>query len=410
MSSSKWQPVWLILTLIILGLNLRPSMAAIGPLLEAIRASLPLSYSSLALLTMLPVMTMGVAMFIGAKLAAKLGERQTLLLSLLLIGLANLARLWAGSGLQLLLTAIIAGLGIALIQALLPGMIKRSYSQHIERYMGIYVTAIMGGAALAAAISPWLEHRFGHWQSALAFWALLSLPAMLFWFWGKHGLQSQGFNKAAAKKPSGKPGVSPSVGIGSFSRIPRAWLLGLFFGLSTASYTCVLAWLAPFFIDLGWQATQAGLLLAFLTLMEVVAGLLLPTLAARSHDRRPLLLLLLLSTIGGFIGLALMPLALPWLWAALLGIGIGGLFPLSLIVTLDHLDDYSQAGQLTAFVQGIGYLLASLSPLLAGYLKDSSSSFTLSWLLLAAVSLGMLAIVWRFDPKRHSQHFAMLAH
>ncbi|MCE9785113.1 MFS transporter, partial [Shewanella algae] len=186
--------------------------------------------------------------------------------------------------------------------------------------------------------------------------------------------------------------------------------MNLFFGLSTASYTCVLAWLAPFFIDLGWQATQAGLLLAFLTLMEVVAGLLLPTLAARSHDRRPLLLLLLLSTIGGFIGLALMPLALPWLWAALLGIGIGGLFPLSLIVTLDHLDDYSQAGQLTAFVQGIGYLLASLSPLLAGYLKDSSSSFTLSWLLLAAVSLGMLAIVWRFDPKRHSQHFALLAH
>lgn len=410
MSSSKWQPVWLILTLIILGLNLRPSMAAIGPLLEAIRASLPLSYSSLALLTMLPVMTMGVAMFIGAKLAARLGERQTLLLSLLLIGLANLARLWAGSGLQLLLTAIIAGLGIALIQALLPGMIKRSYSQHIERYMGIYVTAIMGGAALAAAISPWLEHRFGHWQSALAFWALLSLPAMLFWFWGKHGLQPLGFNKAAAKKTSGKPGVSPNVGIGSFSRIPRAWLLGLFFGLSTASYTCVLAWLAPFFIDLGWQATQAGLLLAFLTLMEVVAGLLLPTLAARSHDRRPLLLLLLLSTIGGFIGLALMPLAQPWLWAALLGIGIGGIFPLSLIVTLDHLDDYSQAGQLTAFVQGIGYLLASLSPLLAGYLKDSSSSFTLSWLLLAAVSLGMLAIAWRFDPKRHSQHFALLAH
>ncbi|WP_345861353.1 hypothetical protein [Shewanella algae] len=81
MSSSKWQSVWLILTLIILGLNLRPSMAAIGPLLEAIRASLPLSYSSLALLTMLPVMTMGVAMFIGAKLAARLGERQTLLLS-----------------------------------------------------------------------------------------------------------------------------------------------------------------------------------------------------------------------------------------------------------------------------------------------------------------------------------------
>jgi CP family cyanate transporter-like MFS transporter len=41
-------------------------------------------------------------------------------------------------------------------------------------------------------------------------------------------------------------------------------------------------------------------------------------------------------------------------WVASVGIGLGGFFSMSLIVTLDHLPDARLAGALAAFVQGVG--------------------------------------------------------
>jgi len=62
--------VWLMLGIVLVALNLRPSMAAVGPLLSAIRGDIPLSFSLASLLTMLPVMAMGLAMFSGSASAS----------------------------------------------------------------------------------------------------------------------------------------------------------------------------------------------------------------------------------------------------------------------------------------------------------------------------------------------------
>ena len=91
------------------------------------------------------------------------------------------------------------------------------------------------------------------------------------------------------------------------------------------------------------------------------------------------LMVLLGLIIAGFCGLILSPHHLSLLWPCLLGLGIGGLFPMSLIVSLDHLDNPQRAGGLTAFVQGIGYLIAGLSPLMAGMIRDQLGSFEWAW-------------------------------
>jgi len=107
---------------------------------------------------------------------------------------------------------------------------------------------------------------------------------------------------------------------------------------------------------------------------------------------------------AGFCGLILSPQHLSLLWPCLLGLGIGGLFPMSLIVSLDHLPDPRRAGGLTAFVQGIGYLIAGLSPLLAGVIRDQLGSFEWAWWSLTAVMLVMILMVLRFDPRHYRQH------
>ncbi|MGG7672534.1 cyanate transporter [Pseudomonas sp. WC2] len=383
--------VWLMLAIVLVALNLRPSMAAIGPLLSAIRDDIPLSFSLASLLTMLPVMAMGLAMFFGIGVSRRLGDQRTVMLSLLIIGVATFSRLFVDSAAELIVSAVMAGIGIALIQALMPALIKSRFPDHMALCMGLYVTSIMGGAALAASFAPSVMLRTGSWRSALAVWATLTLLALVFWWSQRNSLSSPTMANAPKKY--------------SFFNNSRAWLLALFFGLGTASYTCVLAWLAPYYVEKGWSEQNAGLLLGFLTAMEVISGLVVPAIANRSRDRRSVLTVLLGLIIGGFCGLVLSPQHLSLLWPCLLGLGIGGLFPMSLIVSLDHLDNPQQAGALTAFVQGIGYLIAGLSPLMAGMIRDRLGSFEWAWWSLSLVMVVMLLMVRRFNPGHYARHF-----
>jgi CP family cyanate transporter-like MFS transporter len=381
--------LWLMFSIILVALNLRPSMAAVGPLLSAIRGDIPLNFSLASLLTMLPVMAMGLAMFFGIGISQRLGEQRTVVLSLLIIGLATVSRLFLDSAAELILSAVLAGVGIALIQALMPALIKSRFSDNVSVCMGLYVTSIMAGAAIAASFAPLVMTRTGSWRVGLAIWAALALAALLFWCVQRTGMPTLG-EKSSRKE--------------SFFRNSRAWLLAIFFGLGTASYTCVLAWLAPYYVEKGWSEQQAGLLLGFLTAMEVLSGLLTPAIANRSRDRRLVLVALLALIMAGFCGLILSPRHLSLLWPCLLGLGIGGLFPMSLIVSLDHLDNPQRAGGLTAFVQGIGYLIAGLSPLIAGMIRDQLGSFEWAWWSLMGVMALMILMVLRFDPRHYAKH------
>ncbi|MBN3964343.1 cyanate transporter [Pseudomonas gregormendelii] len=376
----------LMFAIVLVALNLRPSMAAIGPLLSAIRGDIELSFSLASLLTMLPVMAMGVAMFFGIRVSQRLGEQRTVVLSLLIIGVATASRLFLDSAAELILSAVLAGVGIALIQALMPALIKSRFRDNVALCMGLYVTSIMGGAAIAAAFAPLVMIRTGSWRVGLAVWAALAVVALIFWM-AQPAQQSLIESKSTTRQ--------------SFFNNSRAWLLAIFFGLGTASYTCVLAWLAPYYLEKGWSEQDAGLLLGFLTAMEVLSGL---AIANRSRDRRLVLVVLLGLIMAGFCGLILSPQHLSLMWPCLLGLGIGGLFPMSLIVSMDHLDNPQRAGSLTAFVQGIGYLIAGVSPLLAGMIRDHLGSFEWAWWALTAVVALMILMVLRFDPRHYARH------
>ncbi|MFJ4143292.1 cyanate transporter [Pseudomonas sp. NPDC089734] len=383
---------WLMASVVLVALNLRPSMAAVGPLLSAIRGDMPLSFSLASLLTMLPVLAMGLGMFFGMRLAQSLGEHRAIVWSLLVIGIASAARLFIDGAVELILSAILSGLGIAMIQALMPALIKTRFKENVSLFMGLYVTSIMGGAALAASFSPFVLKQSGSWQIALAIWAILALLALVLWTLQRSAIP------VVAPAPKGRTE--------SFFASSRAWLLAIFFGLGTASYTCVLAWLAPYYVERGWSEQDAGLVLGFLTAMEVLAGLAVPTMVNQTQDKRWALTALLLLIIAGFCGLILSFDHMALLWPCLLGLGIGGLFPMSLIISMDHIDNPARAGSLTAFVQGIGYLIAGLSPLLAGVIRDQSGSFEGAWWTLAAVIAAMIGIVWRFNPRHYRQHIS----
>lgn len=377
----------LLLAIVLLGLNLRPALAAIGPLLDRIQLDTGLDHVTASLLTSVPVVIMGLGALACGPLRRRLGDNGGILLGVLLIAFASLLRGLLPAASTLLVSAVLAGAGIAFVQALLPGLIKSRFAADSGRLIGFYSCAIMAGAAFGAAFTPWLVQSLG-WAWALAGWTLPALLAAAVW---RRAAPSAGASAVASAPPL------------VAWRWPRAWLLMSFFGIGTAGYTLVLAWLPPYYTALGWSAQASGLLLAALTLCEVVAGLLLSSLLPRFPDRRPLLAAVLLSLLAGLIGLQLAPETLVVPVALLLGVGIGGLFPLSLVVAQDHLDDPRQTGDLLAFVQGGGYLIAACAPLLAGLLRHYSTDLSLSWQLMALATLVLMVMAMRFSPPRQQR-------
>ncbi|MBH3413515.1 MULTISPECIES: MFS transporter [Pseudomonas] len=364
---------------VLIGLNLRPIMAAIGPLLGTLQQDLGLSNAQAGLLTTLPVMMMGLFALCGPWLLRLIGEIKGVALGITLIAISCAARAYITAGAALIATAMLGGVGIAVIQALMPAFLKRSHPQSAGMLMGLFTTGIMAGAALAAAFAAPGAATFG-WQLTLGWAALPALTGLIAWV------------LAAGSAPART----------TDARLPydsaRAWLLLAFFGIGTGAYTLVLAWLPPFYVELGWSAAEAGYLLGALTLTEVAAGLMVSALIHRYPDRRQPLTVVILLLLAGLICLMSAPLQLAIFATLCLGLGIGALFPLSLIVTLDHADSPAQAGALLAFVQGGGYLIAASVPLIAGIVRDQLSSLHWAWGIMVIGALCLLGLATLLRP------------
>lgn len=389
--------LWL-LTVVLITINLRPFLTAPGPLGHAIQQATGMDLRMFSWLTLLPMALMGIGGWLAPTALQRLGARTAVCASLLLIALGCALRLLpAGNALAglLIATAGLCGAGVALVQSALPGLIKRQSPHQVAPMMGLYSASLMGGGALSAQLAPLFMQWGLDWQAALAVWAvpvLLALP-LAWWALGR------------MRQPRAAQSATPQAVADSTAwlwRRPRSWLLLLSFGLMNGGYASTVAWLAPFYQGHGWSATQSGSLLAILSVAQAVSALLMPALARRNPDRRRWLLLALLLQTLGFAGLAWWPDAWPISNAIVLGLGLGGSFALFMLVALDHLPQPTQAGALNALMQGGGFILAALAPLVMAQLHQLSGSWLASWLYQAGVALLVTLLVLRFAP----QHYA----
>ncbi|WP_172513029.1 MFS transporter [Enterobacter roggenkampii] len=376
----RTSPLLFAIIAFIVGLNLRPILASVGPLFSVLQREAGLTATQFSLLTTLPVAMMGLAALCGPWLLARIGAVRGIMLGLFILLVACSLRGFSTSLTGLMGTALLGGASIGTIQALMPALIKKAYTQTASTVMSLFSTGIMAGAAVAAAsaepLFSWLTLK-----PALAMAGVLALLALMLWL-------------PLVKQPQGEQTAHESVTLSS----SRTGLLLLFFGVGTGAYTLVLAWLPPLYIQAGWSARSSGYMLAWLTLTEVTAGFAVSALIGKFPDRRVPLITVLLLLLAGLLCLVFSPGTTPVLSTLLLGIGIGALFPLSLIVTFDHARTPAQAGKLLSKVQGGGYMIAALMPLVAGIVRDSSVSLTSAWLVMSAGVVLLIAIAFTFKP------------
>ena len=383
--STRSQPAtghggWLLLVVVVaVAVNLRPAIAAVPPVLGAIRSDLGLSATGAGFLTALPVVCMGLFAPVGAALGRRVGREAAVSCALALVGCGTLVRGLSASAVPLYGGTLVAGIGIAMGGALLPGVVKAWFPSRAGAVTGLYTAGLVAGAMLAAAATAPLSDALARgWPAAIGAWGLLALAALAAW------VPATRRQRAAGGPAPGRLRLPWRSGV--------AWRITLYMGSQSLLYYATLTWLSPLYLAAGCSASRAGLLLGLFSFTQVFSALAVPALVDRSGDHRPWIALCVGTVTAMLAALGLAPTAAPWVWAALLGLGVGGMFALALTLLVRQAATPAAAARLSGMALLVGYLLAATGPVLAGALYDAAGSYRLPFLALAGIGAATLAV------------------
>ncbi|HDX9651714.1 MFS transporter [Bacillus wiedmannii] len=382
-----------ILALFFVSINLRIGITSVSPVLETIRQDLHISNFSVSFLTAIPVFCMGTFALLTGKVIKKYGAEKAIMACLILIGFATCMRAFTFSISTLFASSLFIGIGIALAGPLLSGFIKEKFPTKIGLMIGIYSVGMGTGASLSAGLTIPLQHVLkGSWNMALAFWGVLTIIAIIFWY---PVMKRKKNTSTQNKKNNSLP-----------LRNKKAWLFTIFFGLQSGIFYSITTWLAPANQSMGVSSEQAGTLITVFTFIQMICSFFIPTLADIYKNRA---LWLLGSICFVLIGLLLMifPLTTPWIPSILLGIGLGGVFPLALMLPLYETKTSEDASAWTAMMQSGGYIMGGFIPVLAGIARDYFNSYTQVFIIMALLSflLFLLTLVMN-KRKRNAEGLA----
>jgi len=337
---------------------------------------------------------MGLLAPTAQRLGVRLGAVASVQIAMVAVFAGVLLRWWGDHLWALYAGTFVAGFGIAVAGTLLPRLVKALFPpERTGTVTGLYMLAMMGGAAAASAWSVPLAARLGSWQGSLASWSILAAVGVL--AWAPVTVRISRYRAATSVATTQQAG---QAGQGLPWRHPTAWLILAYLCVQSWEFFSSLAWIAPSYVARGWDATTAGYLLSAFSGAQLISGLLGPVLTDKVHDHRTLLVPSAVLGLVGLLGLLLAPDAAAWVWVCVLGLGQGAAFSLALVLMVDYAQTPASAGRLTAMTFFVSYTVASFGPTVMGGLKDLTGDFQGIWMVLAFLMLIQIALATRMKP------------
>ncbi|HEY0505753.1 MAG TPA: MFS transporter [Lysobacter sp.] len=381
--------------------NLRTAVTSLTPLLDSLGHEFGFGSTMTGVLGMVPTAAFALFGVVTPAIAHRLGLERTALLSMALATLGLAARAFVGDTAMLLATSAIALSGMGMGNVVLPPLVKRYFADRLGTVSTMYITVLQLGTILPALLAVPLAQGAG-WRVSLGAWSLVAAAALVPWtavLWmERYGRSPQARSLArahdhAVSANDEAPELACPHKPGRVWRSPVAWGLALMFGMTSLTTYSMFTWLPKLLLEAGGSETLGGSMVALFSTMGLLSALVLPALAVRIANPFPIVLACGLAYLAAFAGLLLAPMAAPLLWVALLGLG-PSTFPLSL--TLINLRTRTQAGssRLSGFVQGVGYSLSCLGPLLFGWLHSVTRGWAWPFAFLAACLVALLVGGW----------------
>jgi CP family cyanate transporter-like MFS transporter len=368
--------VFAVAALLLAAVNLRLAVTSVGPVLPEIRAGLGMSGAWAGLLTSVPVLCFATVGLAAPRLARRLGPARVILGGLLALTAGLAVRPYAPGTAVFLLLTVVALAGIAVVNVLLPMIVKDRFPTQVGAMTGLYSVALNVGATAAAAATVPITHAFGDWRLGLACWAVVAALAVPSWI-------------PLARVPIKISTDTETTDTVRMSRQPIAWALAVYFGMQSTSAYVIIGWLPQIYRDAGISAETAGVLFAVTSFLGVPLSFVLAAVAGRLGSQSAIAATLGVFGIAGYAGLWWDPAAAPWLWAILLGI-VNSAFPLALTMIALRGRTPATVVKLSAFAQGVGYLLAIPGPILVGVLHDRTGGWRVPLALMVVLMVPQL--------------------
>jgi CP family cyanate transporter-like MFS transporter len=374
--------VFTLIAVLLVAVNLRLAIAAIGPVLDEMRSDLAMSHGVAGLMTTLPLVCFGLLAPAAAYVGGRIGNAAALAVALVALG-AGIGLRSIGGPAVVLIGTVLIGSGIAIGNVLVPVVIKSRLRHMVGVAMGLYTAFLTTGAALGAAGAAGLATAGWGWRAVLGVDALpvaVALGVFVAWWLAGRG----GPSEAA-------PGSQGSLG--AVWRAGASWQLALFMGGQSLLFYCFVSWLPALLQSRGVSVATSGTMLSIFSILGIVGALLMPPIAARATNRRVPVVASVAGWVIGVAGLWLLP---DWyvLWSVELGLAQGAGIALALLMIVTLSRNTGAARHMSGMVQMVGYLFAAAGPWLFGVLRDRTHSWTPSLVMLLAVCGLMTVAAW----------------
>lgn len=359
----------LILGIILISINLRTSIASVGPLIPFIREDLGISNGLAGFLTTLSLLTFAVFSLFAPSIGKRLGHGKAIFLGILLLAIGVIIRVLGGIELLYFGTAL-TGIGIVIANVLMIPFFKARLPEKIGLMTAILSTGMSLFAAIASGVSVPLAEDLGlGWRGSLASWFLLMILALVVWI--------------PQMKPhqSGRQGeLLPAKNVW---KSKLAWQVTLFMGAQSVMYFTMITWLPDMLIARGMSPVKAGIALSYMQLISLVGTFFVPNLLIRLKEQSNVILIVGIGYLIGYGALFIHNEAITFVALTVIGIGSGASLSIAYtLISLRSAEDLTTA-KLSGMVQSAGYILAALGPLVFGISLDLFDNWNiLIWFLL----------------------------
>ncbi|MFV0375050.1 MFS transporter [Microbacterium sp.] len=382
---SRREAVMLVVAVCLAAMNMRPTVTALGPVLDQIGADTGLSISALGVLAAVPLVTWAVLSPLTHTLGRRFGVDRLMLWSLLLLALGTGVRSISGPQATLWLGTVLIGAALAVVNVLMPAVVKRDFPGRVAAMTAVYSALLGGFGAIASGVVVPISlavggSSAGDWRAALLIsGGVLLLPGIVVWVWP--ALRSP--------KPS-RPGrvKHPRTGIWGDR---TAWAVAGYMGLQAATFYMIVTWLAAIAVAAGHSPVAAGVDVMLYQAGSVIGAITLPLALRGRRDERFVAMGLPAVAIAALVGMLLVPTGVAW-WAVLLGLGSGAMLAMSLTLISQRARTAEDASALSGMSQGVGYAIAAGGPIVFGWLHTVTAGWTAS-ILLTVVLLCVTGVV-----------------
>lgn len=367
--------------IIIMAFNLRPAITSVGPVVGLIRDDVGLSNWSVGVITSLPLLAFASISPLAPKIGHRYTNERAMLIGLFLL-LFGIGIRSVTSVTLLYIGTFLVGMGIAICNVLLPGIIKEKFPQKVELMTGVYSFSMNAVAAIASGLSIPIATGLGlGWQVALLVWIIPVFLAILAWAY-----------LSRFRKRKEREHVSQQVNTHD-SRIWKsllAWQITCFMGFQSFLFYVTISWLPEILHNYGVSIATGGWMLSFMQVVGLPFSFLVPVIAGRFRSQSWLVCLLGVLDIIGYTGLLFgQSYGVMVVSVILIGIGLGSGFPLALTLLGMRTRSAHKASDLSGMAQSLGYLLAAVGPILIGFLYDIAHTWTISLVILIVFALIM---------------------